>query len=94
MARDGGHSDDRSDPADKRLVLDFLTHLVKRRGEKISPGFDAKGRAPETPAKLRMMRAAEAPEKAQLRDWLEEREGPFAGDLFEVRHVSAALACT
>jgi hypothetical protein len=57
----------------------------------ISPTFDPKGHAPITPAKLRMMRAAEHPAKTQLREWMERREEPLAHDLFEARAACEAI---
>lgn len=70
-------------------VANLYAYLLKRQ---ISPAFDPDGRAPETTAKQKMMRAAEDPAKTRLREWMVSRDGPFAGDLFEVRSVVTRLA--
>lgn len=61
------------------------------QARKISEFFEPKGNAPDTVAKERMRRAAEAPEKTLLREWIERGEAPFEGDLFEVNSVLCAL---
>jgi hypothetical protein len=70
--------------AEPGWLANFYANLLQRQ---ISPTFDAKGDAPDTPAKHRMMRAAEHPAKTQVREWIAAREGTFAYDLFESRNV-------